>query len=101
MYVRDALPGGRTVVQAHVVGIRLTFGIQRPFCGIEQCQQRLLLLRIEFEKRADMPFWNHQRMPWRNREVIPDHETVFITIQDARLIEVAEETIHRRIDILD
>ena len=83
MHVRDALPGGGTVVQAQVIGIRPTVGIQRSPGGIEQGEQRLLLHRIELEERADMPLWNHQRMSRRDGVIITDHEAMFIAVQDA------------------
>lgn len=94
MDMRHSLTCGGTVVDTDIVRSWSVLGVQHLLGRFEQCHECLPLFGAEIEKRTHMPFGDHQRMSLGNRKIIPKHDAKIIAIDNARWIEIAEETIH-------
>ena len=94
MDMRHSLTRRGTVVDTDVVCSRPVLGVQRLLGRFEQCHKCLPLFDAEIEKRTHMPFGYHQCVARRNRKIIPQHDAKIIAIDNARWIQIAEETIH-------
>ena len=81
--VRDRLPGGCAIIDADVEAVwRVRCGPQRLARCLEQVHQCLALRPVKVEKTPDMPTRDDQRVPWRDRKAVPDHDAVRIVGPD-------------------
>ena len=94
MQVHDCLPGGQTVVDADIPGVRAMLGVQPGFELIDQAQDPLPLGLIGIEPRLDMAPGNHQRMAGIDGGFVGDRHGAIVLRDDAVFWQTTKRAIH-------